>query len=143
MRCLQAISPGAVHEEIVRTCRTVVNESMILAHEMRLTTAAHRWVVFSGPNKESGLLYGHDLNKYSLVDIKTIRELKPCSIKDHCGEKVIGQKLRSIFPGLVREGSKDGDEVLLVKETILVRIHDEFRQKKRKRSPVGMSSSEA
>lgn len=108
---------------------------------MRLTTAEYRWAAFDDKGSEPKLLRGHEMQKYKLMDVRTGQVLKRSVIKDDDEETVIGEKLCVIFPALIRKGVKGGKEVTLAKETILVRIYDEFRQQKQKRTQDGGSPS--
>lgn len=136
---LKAIDPAAVERAWREACQQAVEASVNLAHEMLLSTAKYRWLYMGVPGLGCTPLYGRELQDFKLVDIKTGRMLKGSATKDHTDETIICEKLSTVFPGLVRDTAREGRELVIVKETILVQIYDEFRQKKQKRTKAVVS----
>lgn len=133
-RCIEAVAPGATGNACQELCREAVEASVGLAHEMQLSTAMYHRSSLADSTSGPMLLYGREMQKYNFVDVKTGHMLKRSAIKEHRKDMIIGEKLRNVFPALCRKSPKDDHKLVLVKETILVHIHDEFRQQKQKRT---------
>lgn len=135
LRCIEAIAPGATDKACQEACQKAVEASVVLAHEMRLTTAGY---FESTVDDSEPQLYGRELQEHKLMDAETGQMLKRSAIKEHSDDTIIGQTLCNVFPALIRKTAKDEKQLVVAKETILVQIHHDFRQKKQKRVQADM-----
>lgn len=139
LRCIDAAAPGTTDQACQERCREAVENSVRLAHEMQLNMATYHGTSFTDSGPGSRLLYGREMQEHKFIDAKTGQMLRRSAIKEHAEDTIIGEKIRNVFPALVRKSPKKGRELILVKETILVHIYDEFLQKKQKRTEAGAS----
>jgi hypothetical protein len=88
------------------------------------------------PKALRAALYPVDRERFEIIDQARGLPLKSTEIVEEAPDGSIGEKLCVIFPALVRKGSDNGRDIVLVKATILAALHGPvIRRRTRKPIP--------
>ena len=116
-------------------CRKTITRAADLAHNIRLSTTEYRFEFHFDPKTPSKdrVFFIQDLDRFNVVDCKTAQPLPRSSSVNADENGRVGEMISTIHPALQRKGHNGGEDLELIKATVLVRFDREVQRAAKKR----------
>lgn len=133
LACFQELLPErSLEADDIKAVQSMVEDAWALAKNIRSSTGQYDWKgdIKAADPPEARVIRYEDLKKFNVVDATTGQPLRASSITVMNPGVRIGEKLCTARPGMVRKNLASGNDLILLKPTIIVKIDPEARQKK-------------
>ena len=122
----------------VQECHKIIAAAADLAHNIRMSTVSYTYGTILEPAApvDQRFMFIDEVKTFTVINSSTGQPLKASSMFDTAQDGKIGEKLCVLHPALTRRGTGGGEDITIIKATVVVKFDQEVKKMTKKRKVV-------